>query len=489
MSEPPASQPPPPPPASGDGPPPSLIPPPTPPPSRPGVKLPPALARLLADPAGRVVIAITVLGVCGLALLVCVAIASYVIDNGVPAIPLPFAATPTATLQPTEYVPSEALVSSENVKVPLAIPEVLKFVGVSFPVASVEASKDGVWQVPMNQKTTAFWVHGTLINYVFGLPDTSDNESALDGLVKGDSIEVQMSDGRALRFQVTRKASVPASTTGIFEQTRPGLTLVLVGGRGATRLAVEALFVGQSGTAATIGSSGPVDLGVPAQAGDLRVTVTATRLVTSGASELPSGLGYYLVDFTVENTGPGPVEASLVVAELVDSTGARYAPVIPVSAITTYPPLAGKLDPNSTTNATAAYLVAATFSDPAPIWRFSPEAGSRDLAQVRLAASAASIPAVSVTLESAALSDDQTELILSGTVVNLGTQERNVTQADLALLAGTGQAGEYHSATPPLPWSLAAGAFQPYKIVFARPATASAVFKLLGWQFEVTGLP
>lgn len=197
------------------------------------------------------------------------------------------------------------------------------------------------------------------------------------------------------------------------------------------------------------------------------------------------------MDFTVENTGPGPVEASLVVAELMDSTGARYAPVIPVSAITTYPPLAGKLDPNSVTNATAAYLVAATFAGPAPLWRFTPEAGSSEVAQVRLAANGAAgnVPTVSVTLDNGVLSSDQTELILSGTVVNLGQTELKVAESDLAFVTGAGPAGAFHSATPPLPWSLAPGAFQPYQIAFARPATSSVVFKLLGWEFEITGLP
>jgi len=60
---------------------------------------------------------------------------------------------------------------------------------------------------------------------------------------------------------------------------------------------------------------------------------------------------------------------------------------------------------------------------------------------------------------------------------------------DLALLSGAaGGVGELIRTEPALPWTLEPGAFQSYEIVFARPSTTSVIFRLLGWEFELTGV-
>jgi hypothetical protein len=451
-----------------------------------GRKTPPWLERLLADPIGRVVLAVAGIGVCGLSLLVCINLVLLLPGGLGTGISLgPSAATAAAA--PTQFEASEALVSSSSVEVPLAIPQTLKFAGQSFPINVATVAEDGAWDVPAGQTGSSFWIYGTLVNYVFGLPDTRDNLAAIDALAKGDTIEVQMSDGRAFRFQVSQKLSVPAGQAGIFAQNEPGLTLALVGGRGESRLVIEALFVGQSGGAAA-GVAEIYELGQPAQAGDLSVTVTATRLVSFGAPELPSGLAYFLVDYVVENTGPGPLEASLFVSELIDSSGAHYAPVIPVSAVTTHPPLAGRINPNDVVNASAAYLVAATFSDLGSVWQFGMGVGPQETVQVNLASTVVLGPAVNVTLKAAALNDDKSELVLTGTVVNLGQEPIAVTETDLALISGTGRVGDLVRSEPPLPWTLDPAAFLSYEIAYARPANSSVIFRLLGWEFELVGV-
>jgi hypothetical protein len=452
------------------------------------VKPPEWFSRLIADPVGRVVVAVAALGVCGLSLLVCVNLALLL--PGTLNVSLPFGRQPTAEADVTPFTPSESLVFSSGVEVPLAVPQTLLFAGHSLPVAVATIGDDGLWQVPPGHETTAFWVYGSVVNYVFGLPDNADNLAAVDSLPQGASVEMQMSDGRALRFQVSRKLRVPVSQTDLFSQTQPGLTLALIGGRDQTRLVVESVFVGQSGPPTALGSSGIYELGEPAQAGDLLVTATATKLVTFGASELPSGLAYYLVDFVVENTGEGPVETSLVVSELIDANGSHYAPVIPVSAVTTYPPLAGRLNPNDVVNASAAFLVPVTFSDVGALWRFGSGPGADQSVQINLSPTVGTVsgPAVNVTVKSAELQTDGAELLVTGSVVNLGADAISVTENDLQLLSGTGETATFLRSDPPLPWRLDPSAFQSYEITFTRPTTTSVIFKLLGWEFELTGI-
>jgi hypothetical protein len=462
-------------------------------PLRDRVRLPASLAnrprpewfdRLLADPVGRVVLVVAVIGVCGLSLLICINLA-WLLPGGLgPSLSL--GATPTPLPAATEFESSETLVSSSSVEIPLAVPQTMKFAGQSFPVAVATVAEDGAWEVPPVPAGAAYWVYGTLVNYVFGLPDNRDNLAAIDSLAKGDTLEVQMSDGRVLRFQVSQKLSVPAGQAEVFRQTEPGLTLALVGSREDTRLVIEALFVGQSGGPSGGGGGEVFELGQPAQAGDLLATVTATKLVTFGAPELPSGLAYYIIDYVVENTGPGPVEAALAVTELIDSTGAHYAPVIPVSAVTAHPPLSGRVNPNDVINASAAYLVSANFSDIGALWQFG--IGQEDAVQFSLASAAPAGPAVNVTLKAAALSADRSELILTGTVVNLGQEPIQVTEVDIALLSGAGQVGRLARSEPDLPWTLEPAAFLSYEIAFARPATSSVIFRLLSWEFELTGV-
>ena len=139
-------------------------------------------------------------------------------------------------------------------------------------------------------------------------------------------------------------------------------------------------------------------------------------------------------------------------------------------------------------NASAAYLVPTSFSDAGAIWRFGPGANAGQLVQISLTSAATVGPAVNVTLKTATLEDNKTELHLTGTVVNLGLDPITVSQTDLGLVSGEGEAAEFLRSQPELPWSLQPAEFLTYEVVYTRPPTSAVIFKMLGWEFELTGV-
>ena len=63
----------------------------------------------------------------------------------------------------------------------------------------------GRWPVPAGGGDVAYWMEGTVVNQVFGLPGRPETRRLVEGLQEGDPIEVEMSAGLVLRFQVVGK--------------------------------------------------------------------------------------------------------------------------------------------------------------------------------------------------------------------------------------------------------------------------------------------
>jgi hypothetical protein len=88
----------------------------------------------------------------------------------------------------------------------------------------------GRWPVPAGGGDVAYWMEGTVVNQVFGLPGRPETRRLVEDLQEGDPIEVEMSAGPVLRFEVVGKQPVQPTDVDILAQHRPGLTLLLTGG-------------------------------------------------------------------------------------------------------------------------------------------------------------------------------------------------------------------------------------------------------------------
>ena len=62
------------------------------------------------------------------------------------------------------------------------------------------------------------------------------------------------------------------------------------------------------------------------------------------------------------------------------------------------------------------------------------------------------------------------------------------TAADVSLSSSAGP-GELRVAAPPFPWTVAAGQSREVELQFLRPEASSCVVTILGYTFEVSGLP
>ena len=179
----------------------------------------------------------------------------------------------------------------------------------------------GDWK-PTADIEKAEWVYGTLINYVIGLPASQENSDMLQAMSEADEIVLDLSNGQSLTFQYTGRQFVSAGSIDIFAQSRPGLTLVLLGDNTDQRVVVTANYVPDSEVGKTVPSS-LAQINTPIELGGAKVTVISARLVVN-APGVTVGSAFYLVDFTVENTGADALDAAGFVVELQDYANQKY---------------------------------------------------------------------------------------------------------------------------------------------------------------------
>jgi hypothetical protein len=420
--------------------------------------------------------------------LVCAAL-GIVLATRAPSTPAAGRATPT--LVPASQAPPP-IISGGGASVPLTLtaPSLLEIKGRKFEVIPVEVVK-GAW--PYQHRTLrtdkAVWVYGTLINYVIGLEANSDNTTLLQSLTETDPIKMTTFSGKASSFRYSGRQWVTVDKTDVFRQIRPGMTLVLLGEKGDSRLLVSATYVAADEVAPAGESAARV--GTLVDVSGARVTALGGKLVNNVVG-LPAGSAYYLVDFSVTGSGSGVLDASLFQMALLDASGKRYALSIPASQAGSYGPPGGQLLPGTTLTATAGFVVPESLPGASVIWTFTPRADGSSPARFQL--SVAGPPPTPepralavVQLTGARYSNDATEVIVSGGIGNTSKQAITVSLSDINLQSGVTLVA-VKSTEPALPWTLQPGQNLAFTINFARPPAGTAIFRLMQSSFELSGL-
>jgi len=400
------------------------------------------------------------------------------------SIPLEITRVVSSPLSPTPFSPP--IVEVGESRMPLAVPVLLEAGGRSIQVQPSNPQGQDPWTAPAGQPGAATWIYGTVVNYVLGLEPTADNREMMDGLRKGDPILLRLSSGTRLTFRVQERQTVTAGTEALFAQTRPGLTLVLRDPDTWSVVTADFEAATEPTPAAGEALAGTEQA---VQVGDTRVTVIEGHAERGGAG-LPSGTMIYFVEFSVRNTGTAPLNPAVFLMVLEDGLGNRYTPSTSASEAGRYGSLPDTIGPGQEVNGSAAYVVPDTLPGPNLIWIFSPSPTLELRARFSIPYSPPTPPATlpEVRVLEAFLGEGGAILHIVMEIHNPGNAPLTVGDQDISLSSSAGP-GELRAAAPPFPWTIAAGDTRQVELQFARPGASTAVVTVLGYTFEISGMP
>lgn len=400
--------------------------------------------------------------------------------------PTAFPTSPGSAVAPEVIV--GGIVSGTPISLSVNAPTTLEIGAQTYGVRPEPVGADGSWDPELSDEQTAAWLYGTLINYVVGLADSGNNRDLLEGLAAGANVYLVLRDGTRYGFAITGREFVPTNRVDLFAQNFPGLTLLLVGGRGDERLVVRGDYVVDTTAGSAPGAGNQIELGQTAQLDNLRLSVTgATSLFDR--PEAPPGFIFYLVDMQLDNAGTEVIDLAQLQFALRDDLGNQYALNPQGSSLGTNPAPGGTLGPGESRAVSLAYQLPRGLTSPTVTLLISRQGGTGQvLVTLPFAGGGAEAAQTgAVTLQQAEVSDDGTTLNLFGQISNSGTQPLIVSEDDVSLMAD----GTVHlilATNPAFPWTVGPGETIPYTLAFQRPATAEAIFTLLRHPFQLTGL-
>ncbi len=446
------------------------------------------LQRLTANPALlllAIVAIVALLGACILGyLLLRPSLDGGQEEDGVTAgEPTPF---PEATAAPAQDQSVIVGISDTGTfTVTLDMPATLGIVDQQRPVQPESIGVDGLWN-PEIDDANAAWVVGTVVNYVFGLPDTEANRTLLESLAPGNEMTVMTRGGTVHTFAFDSRSRVPINDRSVFSQLSPGISLILLGGEEADRLVVRGRY---EVAAADPGAGGNViQLGESAQLGDAQITVQANSFLTN-RPEAPTGFGFFLIDFVLQNVGLTAIDTSAYRFTLSDELGNQYALNPIASRLGNFPPLAGFVNAGQSVSATAGYQIPAGLVSPTLTWTVTAPDGAQIQSVLPFTAGGDAGQSVVISLQEATITPDLNNLIIVGQVTNVGVQPLVITSEDLSLRTPTGSDYLLLATNPPFPWTVPPNQTLQFAVTYQRPiGSPSAVFTLLSQPFELSGL-
>lgn len=363
------------------------------------------------------------------------------------------------------------------------------------------ATTDGLWQYYADDpekrpnEDWASWVQGTVVNYVLGVGASERNNALFTEVEPGTLLTLTLFSGTQMVYRYPESYTVvdPGTEKKVFDQTKPALTLVLLGTGQQEKYVISCAWVatyrtGDASSLPGIGTTVTID----------ETDMTASVMVLSASYlrdpslGLPEGNAYFLIDFTVTYTGSDVLDTQAFNMVLVDGDNAVvYAPSASAGPYGRYPQPIGLLQDGESITATLGYLVtelpgssvrwevqlratdtqSVTFQIP-----FSSEAPG----QAARASAMVTVSGMEITAEG--------NLAISGSVTNPSGETLNVLSADLTLTTGAGSS-PLITTDPPAPWYVTAGGQTPFRAVFLRPPTGTAIFSVLGRQFIISNIP
>ncbi len=287
-------------------------------------------------------------------------------------------AAATLTGVPAE-TPTPTPLALENIDRPISQGEDLRDY---YPVMlEISPGNEGARVFPVQQKEVevAEWeyednpdvassVLGLVVRPVLGIPYSEANATFLEGLTAGDNIRLQMNTGQTLLFTVSQSERVDRQRTDIFDQTSPGIVIVMLADPAADRLAITGHYPAEQelgrGETIQLSTGMAANVGQPVSQGDSGVTLTILDVTTHTGppgAELPDEWAYLLVDLRIASTTS--FNTSTFLFELADSSGSRYAPVSIDGGVTNLTPFSGGMIAAGTeANSTVAFLVPRTLT-------------------------------------------------------------------------------------------------------------------------------
>ena len=398
--------------------------------------------------------------------------------------------TPTAVVDSgvnTEVVIIEAVGATESLTTTVESPVFLNIGGTEFTVKAEIIPEEGPWDPRPPNDTTALWVYGSVINYVFGLDDTDENRGLLEGLNAGEEIDIRTRNSITTRFVVTSRQMVDSDDRNIFAQRQPQLTLVLIEeDLDQQRMVVQGTFT-SSESPDDVQPGSVVDMGQTAQVEGLQITVTGVRFQVD-QSGIPSGFAYYQVDYQVQNVGTVPVNSDLLNFVLVDDLGNLYALNPTVSQSGNNPILSGEVVPGQSVLATAGYQIPAGITTlTLRLQVTNVNTGSQIQVNIPFDEGGAADEQAVAQIQEVIVSPEGSNLIITGQVTNLGQQPLVVEVSDVTL-SSSGTVYLMLSTNPAFPWIVGSGQTLLYQVTFQRPFTESATFTIVNQSFDFTGL-
>ena len=370
-----------------------------------------------------------------------------------------------------------------------ALPITVSIKGTSFTITPVTVA-DGRWRVSRGDPGSAEWVYGTVVNYVLGLFPTPETTELMEGLADNDLVTLDMSTGSKLAFRVSGRQRVPENAVpDLFQQTRPGVTLVLLREGGDERLVITGLYDADL-EPMVAASAGLTPVGTPAQIDKWRVTVLSGQLAPDTANPVQA---IYYVNFTVEYLGDQPVSSNTFEMTLVDGVDVKHEFDPQISRLGAYPPPGGLVAPRNPTSFTAGYRVSVDIPGPTLEWVFKPTPAASQPARfevpiVRPTPTPEPKTQITVQINGASLSLDQTLLVITGGVGNPTGQSTTIGLADISLNTPDNVFSDLRAAEPPLPWTIGPGQTNAFRLEFTRPPGFTAILRIVTQRFELSGL-
>ncbi len=388
----------------------------------------------------------------------------------------------------TDRFPYQAISDSGAISVTMETPIFLDVSGEQFTVQAEVLPESGPWNPPLINETTVAWPYGAVINYIFGLDDTNQNQELLQNLEVGQEIVLTTRSGNSAKFVVSSRNEIASDNLDIFAQRSPGVTLLLIEeDPNESRLVVHGRYV-QSDIQQDSQAGRVVELGDTAQLESLQFTVSGAG-AQYDRPEAPPGFAFYLVDYQVQNVGTVPFDTQSLSMVLADDVGNLYALNPSSSQLGNNPPLLGPVSPGQTIMATAGYQIPAGLVSAILRWQVA-LAGTNSTIQVNIPfqdISAADSQAI-VEVQEVSITPDGNGVLIVGQISNTGLQPIVIGVENVSLVSSIGTVHQILSTNPAFSWTVPAGQTLLYGVTFQRPNSPDAVFTLLNQSFLINGL-
>ncbi|MGB3717684.1 MAG: hypothetical protein WA996_24940 [Candidatus Promineifilaceae bacterium] len=383
-----------------------------------------------------------------------------------------------------EYV---AVSDSGVISVTMETPIFIRIGAEEFTVQAEVVPEDEPWDPEVPNETTAIWVYGSIINYVFGLDNTKDNKELLESMALGDEIILTSRSGASTTFTLSSRQSLSRANSDVIAQRSPAVTIILDSDDPEElRLVVKGRYAASDVKNVSLNEQ-VVELGETAQLEGLQITANSVSY-QAGRVEVPDGFMFYTVDYQAQNVGIARVDSGQLNMVLIDDLGNQYA-LNPIAAqLGNYPMLNGTIEPGETSVATAGYQIPLGLNSRFLRWQVSRlDSGSQIQVNIPFAEQQAAARQANTQIQEATISEDGSSLIIVGQITNFGEQELIVDVGDLSLTS-QGTVFLMLSVNPSFPWRVGAGQTIQFLVTFQRPLADTAVFTVLNQSFQLTGL-